>query len=114
MVNKLQKYREERNRNTAKITRLQDRNNILDHKIAEMENSEIRALLFSANITVDELAALIRAQQESREPVSPAGERQLDVAADADEPIQPAYDVDEYKNTEDDNDTEVYDDEYDA
>lgn len=114
MVNRLPKYRAERDRNTAHIVRLQARNDVLDRKITEGENSEIRALLFNANITVDELAALIRAQQEGREPAFPTVERQFDVATDADEPINPANDAKEYEDTEDDDDTEENDDDYDA
>lgn len=110
MINKMQKYREERDRNTAKMARLKERNDELDRKIAEAENMEIRALLHSENITLDELVALARSLRESRQPAYPAEEQQDDLAVDADKPIYPVRDDDaeQNENTEDD------DDEYDA
>jgi len=59
---RLQKYIARRERNANRITTLQDDNAKLDKKIAELENLELHGLLRGANMTYQDLAALIQAQ----------------------------------------------------
>ena len=71
---RLQKYREEREKNAAKITGLQERNRELDQKILEAENLEIRSLLESQRMTVDDLARLLQSLREkpaAPQPITP-------------------------------------------
>lgn len=108
MTNKLQKYREERERNTSKIALLTERNASLDQKIAELENLEIRAVLRSENVTVDQLIAMFRSLRQGQNPVQPAvapAEERVSEPTDDDDlhPYAP-YPATEEENTEDDND----------
>lgn len=73
MNKKIQKLREEQERNEAKITALKERNKDIERKVAEEENIEIRAVLRSHNITLDELIALASAKQAA-EKSDPADE----------------------------------------
>ena len=67
---KLEKYREERARHLEKIADLQKRVRALDQRIMESESMEIRALMRSENVTLEELTALVRRmQQQHRQPV---------------------------------------------
>lgn len=67
---KLEKYREERARHLEKIADLQKRVRALDQRIMENESMEIRALMRSENVTLEELTALVRRmQQQHRQPV---------------------------------------------
>lgn len=67
---KLEKYREERARYLEKIADLQKRVRALDQRIMENESMEIRALMRSENVTLEELTALVRRmQQQHRQPV---------------------------------------------
>ena len=67
---KLEKYREERARHLEKIADLQKRVRALDQRIMENESMEIRALMRSENVTLEELTALVRRmQQQNRQPV---------------------------------------------
>lgn len=78
---KLEKYREERARHLEKIADLQKRVRALDQRIMENESMEIRALMRSENVTLEELTALVRRmQQQHRQPVentAPAHEEPL-------------------------------------
>ena len=78
---KLEKYREERARHLEKIADLQKRVRALDQRIMENESMEIRALMRSENVTLEELTALVRRmQQQHRQPVentAPAHELSL-------------------------------------
>ena len=66
---KLEKYREERVRHLEKIADLQKRVRALDQRIMENESMEIRALMRSENVTLEELTALVRRmQQQHRQP----------------------------------------------
>lgn len=64
---KLEKYREERARHLEKIADLQKRVRALDQRIMENESMEIRALMRSENVTLEELTALV-AQDAAAEP----------------------------------------------
>ena len=67
---KLEKYREERARHLEKIADLQKRVRALDQRIMENESMEIRALMRSENVTLEELTALVRRMQQLlRQPV---------------------------------------------
>lgn len=68
---RLQKYREEREKNTAKIAALQERNRELDQKIHEAENMEIRSLMESQSMTVDDLARLLHSLRDKPVPPRP-------------------------------------------
>ena len=69
MNNKIQKYRDEHEKNAGTIARLQERNKALDRKIMEEENLEIRAAMRSENITLAELMAYVRSMREPQRPV---------------------------------------------
>ena len=56
---KLEKYREERARHLEKIADLQKRVRALDQRIMANESMEIRALMRSENVTLEELTALV-------------------------------------------------------
>ena len=75
MKSKMEKYRDEREKNAAKIASLKERNGDLDRRIAEVETLEIRALMRSQNLTLDDLVALARARKESNEVPSFTGEQ---------------------------------------
>lgn len=57
---KLEKYREERNRQLEKLAYIQERVKELDRKIAEGESLEIRALMKTENMTLNDLTTLVR------------------------------------------------------
>lgn len=101
MANKLQKYLEERVKNDAKIALLKERNGELDRKIAELESLEIRALLRTENITLDELIALARSRKEGNVP-----------SYHADEPDEMMDDDSNEKEKEFTEDEEENDDDY--
>jgi len=61
MTNKIQKYNAERQKNSAKISKLQSRNRELDRLITEAENTEIVALMRSENISLEDFATIIKA-----------------------------------------------------
>ena len=71
---KLERYREERSKCLAKIDILQARVNVLDQKIMESENLEIRALMKNENMTLADLMALVREMQERRRASMPRNE----------------------------------------
>lgn len=69
MDNKTQRYRDERERNLEKIAALKSRNDALDRKIMETENLEIRAVMRSENITLEELIAFARSIRTGQNPI---------------------------------------------
>lgn len=64
MPNKLEQYTKERDKIAAKIAVLEERRKVLDGKIMETENLEIRAMMHSENLTLPELMELVRTMQE--------------------------------------------------
>lgn len=64
MPNKLEQYAMERDKIAAKIAVLEERRKVLDGKIMETENLEIRAMMRSENLTLPELMELVRTMQE--------------------------------------------------
>ena len=64
MANKLEQYTKERDKIAAKIAVLEERRKVLDGKIMETENLEIRAMMRSENLTLPELMELVRTMQE--------------------------------------------------
>ena len=60
MPTKLEQYTMERDKIAAKIAVLEERRKVLDGKIMETENLEIRALMRSENLTLPELMELVR------------------------------------------------------
>lgn len=101
MATKIQKYLEEREKNAAKIALLKERNGELDRKIVEIESLEIRTLLRSENITLDELIALARSRKEGNVPTYPADEPYEMMDDDLNEK-QKEYTEDEEENDDDD------------
>lgn len=69
MDNKTQRYRDERERNLEKIAALKSRNDALDRKIMETENLEIRAVMRSENITLEELISFARSIRTGQNPI---------------------------------------------
>lgn len=61
MNNKIQKYRAEKQKNSAKISELQSRNRELDRLITEAENTEILGLMRSENISLEDFTTFIKA-----------------------------------------------------
>ena len=75
MSNKLDQYTKERDKITAKIAVLEERRKVLDGKIMETENLEIRAMMRSENLTLPELMELVRTMQEKhRTPYALSGD----------------------------------------
>ncbi|MEG0767451.1 MAG: DUF4315 family protein, partial [Clostridia bacterium] len=64
MNSKLEKYTEERDKIVAKMSVLDERRKVLDGKIMEAENLEIRAMMRSENLSLPELMELMRSMQE--------------------------------------------------
>ena len=64
MPTKLEQYTMERDKIAAKIAILEERQKVLDGKIMETENLEIRALMRSENLTLPELMELVCTMQE--------------------------------------------------
>ena len=59
---KITEYREERDKNTARIERLSARNEWLTQKIIELEHTDMIGLLDQFNLTPDALAAFLAKQ----------------------------------------------------
>ena len=68
---RLERYREERSKCLAKLDSIQARIKVLDQKITECENLEIRALMKTENMSIADLLALVREMQEQRRSISP-------------------------------------------
>lgn len=64
MNSKLEKFTDERNKIIARMAILEERRKVLDGKIMEAENLEIRAMMRSENLSLSELMELVRAMQE--------------------------------------------------
>lgn len=64
MNSKLEKYTQERDKIIAKIGVLDERRKVLDGRIIEAENLEIRAMMCSENLSLPELIELVRTMQE--------------------------------------------------
>lgn len=89
MNNKIQKYRDERDRNEAKMAAIKERNRELERKIAEEEGIEIRAVMRSENFNLDELIALLRsAKQNAQESEAHDGPRNEDDDLNTDDEMQ--------------------------
>lgn len=69
MNQKVEKLREERAKNVAKIERLTARNKVIDEKVTGLENSDIVGLVREQGLTPDELAKLLAAMQTSPMPL---------------------------------------------
>ncbi len=114
MDNKVQKYREELEKNEAKMSALKERGKMLEQKIREAESIEICALMRSENISMAELVALARSRKEGQ--VFPSiMDRQADATdEDTDKEQDIAMDQDTYvkrKEYMDDEEEEDEDDE---
>ena len=59
MYPKIQKLREEREKNRARITTLQNRNKQLDEQITALENTDIIGLVRATGMDVRQLAACL-------------------------------------------------------
>lgn len=62
MNKKVEKLRAERTKNDAKLAELTARNQEIDRKIEELENTDIIGLVRKVGITPDQLAVLIHSQ----------------------------------------------------
>ena len=69
MNSKIRKYRQEREKNAAKITKLMARNEKLDELIMQEENNEIIAAVRARNMNAEQLAAFVRELHEGEAPV---------------------------------------------
>ena len=69
MNSKIRKYRQEREKNSAKITNLMARNDKLDELILKEENNEIIAAVRARNMNAEQLAAFVRELHEGEAPV---------------------------------------------
>ena len=58
---KIEKYRQEREKNKEKISRLQARNRILDAKILELENTEVVGMVRTQGMNLEEFASMLQA-----------------------------------------------------
>ena len=58
---KIEKYRQEREKNREKISRLQARNRVLDAKILELENTEIVGMVRTQGMNLEEFASMLQA-----------------------------------------------------
>lgn len=73
---RVDKYRQEKEKNTARIAQLQDRNQELERLILEAENTEIIAMVRSVRLGPEQLAALIRGLRAGEAPVLHEGQIQ--------------------------------------
>lgn len=69
MNSKIRKYRQEREKNAARISRLTARNEKLDELIMQEENNEIIAAVRARNMNAEQLTAFIRELQDGEAPV---------------------------------------------
>ena len=69
MNSKIRKYRQEREKNSAKITNLMARNDKLDELILKEENNEIIAAVRARNMNAEQLTAFVRELHEGEAPV---------------------------------------------
>ena len=69
MNSKIRKYRQEREKNAARISRLTSRNEKLDQLIREEENTEIVAVVRAKYCNTEQLTAFIRGLHDGEAPV---------------------------------------------
>ena len=69
MNSKIRKYRQEREKNAARISRLTARNERLDELIMQEENNEIIAAVRARNMNAEQLTAFVRELHEGEAPV---------------------------------------------
>ena len=69
MNSKIRKYRQEREKNAARISRLTARNEKLDELIMQEENNEIIAAVRARNMNAEQLTAFVRELHEGEAPV---------------------------------------------
>lgn len=69
MNSKIRKYRQEREKNAARISRLTARNEKLDELIMQEENNEIIAAVRARNMNAEQLTAFLRELHEGEAPV---------------------------------------------
>ena len=74
MKNPRPKYREELEKNQAKIAELQARNRELQKKIRESENTDILGLVRAVNMTPEELAEFLKKVKPAFTPAETAEE----------------------------------------
>ncbi len=61
---KIEKLKEEKQRNLDKIGKLQERNEEIDRKITEYENTDIIGIVRQCNMTIEELAELLKSARK--------------------------------------------------
>lgn len=66
---KIAKLREERERNTARIIALTERNKVIDGLVTELENTEIIGITREYEVTPEKLLELLAALKKSPIPV---------------------------------------------
>lgn len=66
---KIAKLREERERNTARIIALTERNKVIDGLVTELENTEIIGITREYEVTPEKLLKLLAALKKSPIPV---------------------------------------------
>ena len=69
MNSKIRKYRQEREKNAARISMLTARNEKLDELIMQEENNEIIAAVRARNMNAEQLTAFVRELHEGEAPV---------------------------------------------
>ena len=69
MNSKIRTYRQEREKNAARISRLTARNEKLDELIMQEENNEIIAAVRARNMNAEQLTAFVRELHEGEAPV---------------------------------------------
>ena len=69
MNSKIRKYRQEREKNAARISKLTARNEKLDELIMQEENNEIIAAVRARNMNAEQLTAFVRELHEGEAPV---------------------------------------------
>jgi hypothetical protein len=71
MNKQLQKQYDERDRIDKQLSNLKAQRVLVEQKIMEGENLEVRAVLLSEKLTLDELIALVRSRQKEQRPSDP-------------------------------------------
>ncbi len=69
MNSKIRKYRQEREKNAVRISRLTARDEKLDELIMQEENNEIIAAVRARNMNAEQLTAFVRELHEGEAPV---------------------------------------------
>ena len=71
---KIEKLKAERNRNTEKISDLQNRNRKLSEQITKLENNDIIGMVRESDFTPEQLARLLQSMRQGQFP-APEAER---------------------------------------